>query len=70
MILLSPLMTLETGLCGNFNLHIDNQNDTYIDILENSYLINKVNSPTSIGGHIMNLLPKPPSITAKTALES
>ena len=47
-------------LCGDFNLHIDNQNDTYvkrfIDILENNDLINKVNSPTSIGGHIIDLV--------------
>ena len=47
-------------LCGDFNLHIDNQNDTYVkrftDILENNDLINKVNSPTSIGSHIIDLV--------------
>ena len=47
-------------LCGDFNLHIDNQNDTYVkrftDILENNDLINKVNSPTSIGNHIIDLV--------------
>ena len=47
-------------LCGDFNLHIDNQNDSYvkkfIDALENHDLINNVKSSTSIANHIIDLI--------------
>ena len=47
-------------ICGDFNLHMDNQNDRYvkkfIDILENHDLVNNVKSSTSIGNHIIDLI--------------
>ena len=62
-------------ICGDFNLHIDNENDIYVsefqELLETHNLVNSVNAPTSIGNHIIDLVihNKEPNIVRNLEVE-
>ena len=47
-------------ICGDFNLWIDNTNDYYvkefIEMMKSFNLDNRVETPTSIGGHVLDLV--------------
>ena len=56
----NEMVSFNVFVCGDFNLWIDNQEDNnvkfFLEIMDSFNLINKVNSATSTGGHILDLV--------------